>query len=92
MISYKETFWEPMYDIEFSRYDAYEAFGDRKASLDDGYCKQKGHIIELVILHPSKEVICPVCFVEKRNREEGAKIRPIRDRFEIMDLGDENES
>ena len=77
----EEIFWSPKYDLEISRYDYMEAHrkGDKDAK---GYCSDKGHFCDMMVLASTKEVICPFCYNKKQEKKQPR----INSRFDILDI------
>jgi hypothetical protein len=75
------VFWHPKYDLEVSRYNYLKAQreGNKNAQA---YCKGSDHFADMMVLSPSRKIICPVCYSKKRDDAEPG----IEDRFEILDL------
>jgi len=76
-----EVFWHPQYDLEVSRFDYMEAYRKGNKTVE-GHCSKKGHFANMMVLVPTGEIICPVCYSIKRDENEPG----IENRFEILDL------
>jgi hypothetical protein len=76
-----EVFWSPRHNLEISRYDYLKdrRNGNKEAK---GYCNNKGHFADMMVLASTGQIICPVCYAEERDDKEPG----IEDRFEILDL------
>jgi len=81
-----EVFWLAKYDLEVYRYDY---IGDYKKGNKsaEGYCNNGEHFRDFMILASTREIICPVCYTDEREKNAPE----IEDRFDILDFGDKDE-
>ena len=83
-----EVFRHIVADVLISRYD-YFADIDKGLEPND-FCKSKKHWAEKVVLHPSKEAVCPICYAEKKKKKdtnnETKRLLSNKDRPKFLDL------